>query len=289
MMTLASLQARYESVKNRIGEAAARSGRGADQIMLVAVTKTAEPDQIRELIQLGHVDFGENRVQHLLQRAAIIDEWLARHRTMSSVAWNRAGESLMERGAPRKGAGAPAREPDAADAAPKRPVRWHMIGHLQRNKVKKVVETCRLIHSVDTLRVAEEIQAVAVRRQEPVDVLLQVNCSGESQKFGCAIPAALHLAEQIETMLNVRLRGMMTMAALGETPEKARYAFARCRELFEDIRDSGVVSPHFNILSMGMSSDFEVAIEEGANMLRVGSAIFGEGTQNTAADADDED
>lgn len=267
MMTIASLKDRYAQVQERIASAAAKSGRKADQIMLVAVTKTAEPDQIRELIQMGHQDFAENRVQQLLQKAAIIDEWMGRHKTVTNVPWARgaAEQMLGTQGAP------------GAQVATLNPVRWHMIGHLQRNKAKKVIETCRLIHSVDTLRLAEEVQQVAVKRDRPVDVLLQVNCSNESQKYGCAIAAAFHLAEQLETMLNVRLRGMMTMAAQSEKAEDARGTFERCRELFEEIRDSGTVSPHFNILSMGMSSDFEIAIEEGANMVRVGSAIFGSG------------
>lgn len=266
-MTIASLKDRYAQVQERIASAAAKSGRKADQIMLVAVTKTAEPDQIRELIQMGHQDFAENRVQQLLQKAAIIDEWMARHKTMTNVPWARgaAEQMLGTQGTP------------GAQAATLNPVRWHMIGHLQRNKAKKVIETCRLIHSVDTLRLAEEVQQVAVKRDRPVDVLLQVNCSNEAQKYGCAIAAAFHLAEQLETMLNVRLRGMMTMAAQSEKAEDARGTFERCRELFEEIRDSGTVSPHFNILSMGMSSDFEIAIQEGANMVRVGSAIFGSG------------
>lgn len=272
MTTLASLKERYEAVCARIAAAAARVSRNPREIMLVAVTKTAEPDQIRELMRLGHQDFGENRVQQLIQRAAIIDEWLQRHRTMvqTTSAKSNASELLAEDG------------PGTPPAA-----RWHMIGHLQRNKARKVVETSRLIHSVDNLRVAEEIQAIAVKRDKPVDVLLQVNCSGERQKFGCAIPAAPHLAEQIETMLNVRLRGLMTMAAYSEDAADSRPAFGRLRELFEEIRDSGAVSPHFNILSMGMSNDFEIAIEEGANLVRVGSAIFGASSSEQGGDQDD--
>lgn len=265
-MTLANLKERYEEVRARIAAAAGRSGRTGREVVLVAVTKTAEPDQIRELMRLGHQDFGENRVQQLVQRAAIIDEWLQRHRTMLHVSGaHSAGDELL---------------PDTSGlSAVPAAVRWHMIGHLQRNKAKKVVEVCRLIHSVDNLRAAEEIQTIAVKRDKPVDVLLQVNCSGERQKFGCAVPAAIHLAEQIETMLHVRLRGLMTMAAYSERAEDSRLTFVRLRELFEEIRDSGAVSPHFNILSMGMSNDFEVAIEEGSNMVRVGSAIFGRPAQ----------
>jgi pyridoxal phosphate enzyme (YggS family) len=115
-----------------------------------------------------------------------------------------------------------------------------------------------------------------LKREEPVDVLVQVNCSGEASKFGCPMPAAMHLAEQIDTMMQVRVRGLMTMAPLSDNPEDARATFRRCRELFEEIRKTGISGGKFNILSMGMSGDFEVAIEEGANLVRVGSAIFGE-------------
>lgn len=243
-----TLSDRYASVRERINAAAKRAGTDPRSIVLVAVTKYAEPDQIRELIKLGHADFGENRVQQLIQRAAMIDEWIGRQRAL----------------------------PTPSGAKPPTGVRWHMIGSLQRNKAKKVLELCRLVHSVDSLRLAEEIQALAMRREQPIDLLLQVNISGEESKGGCAPPAAIHLAEQIDTMANVRLRGLMTMGPNTGSIEDARWSFSRCRDLFNEIRDAGIAPGHFNILSMGMSGDFEAAIEEGSNLVRVGSAIFGE-------------
>src|SRR5882672_283795 len=159
-----TLEARYAMVKQRVAGAARASGRRAQDIVVVAVTKYAETDQVRALIQLGHRDFGENQVQNLLQRVPMIDEFMARRRAMP-----RAGHH----------------GPGPGDNT----VRWHMIGHLQRNKAKKAVELCRLIHSVDSLRLAEEIQAAAAKRETPVDVLVQVNCSGEKTKFGCPPPA----------------------------------------------------------------------------------------------------
>ena len=128
---------------------------------------------------------------------------------------------------------------------------------------------------MDSLRLAEEIHTLAVKRDTPVEVLLQVNASGESGTHGCPLPAARHLADQIETMVNVRMRGLMTMAAWSEDPEASRATFGRAREAFEEIRTMGVGEGRFNILSMGMSGDFEVAIEEGANIVRVGTAVFG--------------
>ena len=151
-----------------------------------------------------------------------------------------------------------------------------MIGHIQRNKVRKVVNVARLIHSVDSLRLAEEIQLVAARRDDPVEVLLQVNTSGERTKSGVAPAAAAHLLEQIDTMLSIRPRGLMCMAPLVEDPELVRPVFERCCELFEEISKSGIGGDRFDILSMGMSNDFEVAIECGANVVRVGTAIVGQ-------------
>lgn len=280
MTTIETLKDKYIEVRQRIADAAKRSGRKAENILLIAVTKTAEPDQIRELIKLGHADFGENRVQQLVQRCAIIDEWMARQRVLPGVHWQKPENT----------------DPFGAAAQPAKPgsglpaqVRWHMIGHLQRNKARKAVELCRLIHSVDSLRLAEELQLIGVKRDKPVEVLLQVNCSGESQKYGCAIAAAAHLAEQIETMVHVQVRGLMTMAALDADQAEARRTFVQCRELFDEIRESGVAGPRFNILSMGMSGDYEMAIQEGANMVRVGTALFGEAKGGMSDGADDED
>ncbi len=243
-----SLRERYASVRQRIDEAAARSGRRGEDIVLVAVTKHASIEVLRELIKMGHLDFGENRVQVLSQHAAQVDELLERSREL-----RRPGEQKLPT-----------------------QVRWHMIGHLQRNKVRKVLSMVRLVHSVDSLRLAEEIQSIAANRlSEPAEVLVQVNVSGEKQKHGVAPAAAFHLVEQINTMFNVRARGLMVMAPAADAPETVRPVFERAHELFEDVRRSAGDASRFNILSMGMSHDFEVAIECGANVVRVGSAIFG--------------
>lgn len=276
MTTTATLLDRYASVRARVDEAARRSGRTEQDIILVAVTKNADPTQIRVLLEAGHRDLGENRLQTLLQHVAVVEEYFERMRVLSGTrdARERASADLLGDG-PGKGKGAVASVP-AAPGAGVVPVRWHMIGHVQRNKAKKVVECCRLVHSVDSLRLAEEIQTFALRRDVVVDVMIQVNCSGEDQKSGCPPAAAAALAEQIDSMVNVRVRGLMTMAA-AEAPERqVRATFARCRDLFEDIQPRGVGHGRFNLLSMGMSGDFEIAIEEGANIVRVGSAIFGE-------------
>lgn len=263
-----TLVERYELVKSRIAAAAKRSGRRAEDILLVAVTKYATPEQVRELLALGHRDLGENRVQHLLQQAAMVEEYQARLKTLPATRKAAADAAATLFDAVPGKPGIP--DPAATSA------RWHMIGHLQRNKAKKIIELVRLTHSVDSLRVAEELQTLALKKDRVIDVLIQVNCSGEDQKYGCPIPATIPLAEQIGSMINVRVRGLMTMAAYSDKPEDARETFARCRELFEELRASGAVEGPVNILSMGMTGDFEVAIEEGANCVRIGSAIFGE-------------
>lgn len=262
----------------RVATAAKRSSRLPSDVMVVAVTKYAEMDQVRELIELGHRDLGESRVQQMVQRAAMVEELAIRRRTLAGVvAAHQAERQIMD---PEDQSQHPARRDG---------VRWHMIGRLQRNKVKKCLEVARLIHSVDSLRLAEEIQAAAFRKDHITDVLVQVNCAGESQKAGCAVPAARHLCEQIDTMVHVRVRGLMTMPALSENPEDSRLTFERCRDIFEDIRKHGVGGEHFNILSMGMSHDFDVAIECGANLVRVGSALFGEPRHDDLdSDGDDE-
>ena len=210
-------------------------------------------------------------VQQLIQRAAIIEEFVARRR---------------ERGT----------QPTTAAA----PVRWHMIGSLQRNKVKQAVDATRLIHSVDSLRLAEELQDYAEERGSapggekfaPVDVLIEVNVAGERAKHGCAPAAARHLVDMIDTMVALRPRGLMCMAPAPKPGEPAnlddaRRVFIRCQELFEEIRALGSGGTRFDILSMGMSDDFEVAIECGSNMVRVGSAIFGEAKPGEGEEAED--
>jgi PLP dependent protein len=242
-----TLRERYAEVTERIARAARRSGRSPSEVILVAVTKTASMDQIREVIALGQQDLGENRVQQLQQRAAQVEEFLARRRESSSAG----------------GAGLPAH------------VRWHMIGSLQRNKIKKAIELVRLVHSVDNLRLAEDLQIAAERRDRPVEVLVEVNIAGEKSKHGIAPAAAKHLVEMIDTMLSLKPRGIMCMAPLTGDAGTLRSVFDRARELFEEIRRSGAGGDRFDLLSMGMSNDYELAIECGSNMVRVGSAIFG--------------
>lgn len=238
------LAERLDEVTERISAACARAKRDPSEVTLIAVTKTAAPEQIREIIGLGIGDLGESRVQVLTQRAAQINEFFAR----------------------RQGQG---------DAALPAKLRWHLIGHLQRNKVKPVLPLVSLIHSVDSLRLAEELEAQATKLNRRIPVLMQVNASEEANKSGVAVGASVHLAEQIDTMPNLQLVGLMTMAALEGTEKQTRHVFARTREIFEEMKWHKIGGSAFKHLSMGMSNDFELAIEEGATMLRLGTALFG--------------
>ena len=154
-------------------------------------------------------------------------------------------------------------------------IEWHMIGHLQTNKVKYIVDKVRLIHSVDSLRLAEMIEKEAEKHNRVVDILLEVNVAEEESKFGLKTDEVLPLAERITEFSHVRLRGLMTIAPFVENPEKNRAIFANLHKLYVDIKEKNIDNGTVSILSMGMTNDYEVAIEEGATMVRIGTGIFG--------------
>jgi pyridoxal phosphate enzyme (YggS family) len=235
---MATISERISRLKDNIDCACSRVGRSRSEIKLVVVTKSADIEAIKEVISLGLTELGENRVQRLKKVSAQIAEFL-----------------------------------EDGDIKAKK-VRWHMVGHLQRNKVRAVLPIASLIHSVDTLRLAEEINTSATGASLCPEVLLQLNTSMEPQKYGVPVGAAMHLVEQIETLPNLKLVGLMTMAPLTHNKDIVRACFVRARELFMEMKGEKVVGPAFTELSMGMSSDYEIAIEEGATILRIGSAIF---------------
>lgn len=235
------IAANLERVRERMGDAARRAGRNPQEITLVAVTKTIEPAIVKEAMALGLRDFGENRVQEAEWKVPLLPE-----------------------------------------------VTWHMIGHLQRNKVKKALLIFDMIHSVDSLRLAQEIDRRASRIGARVPVLLEVNLSGEATKYGFRMApcvtqggereAFFSYAEEILGLPCLEVRGLMTMAPLVAHPEEARPYFQRLRGLGEALRER-FPPPCWEDLSMGMTDDFEVAIEEGATLVRIGRAIFGERTE----------
>lgn len=156
-----------------------------------------------------------------------------------------------------------------------RPVRWHMIGHLQTNKVKNVVGKTVLIHSVDSVHLAQRIEKEAAKKEVRVDILLQVNVAEEDSKFGLGDQEVLAMAEEISRLPHVHIRGLMTSAPLTDNPEENRCYFQKLHQLFVDIGAKNIDNVDMDILSMGMTNDYEVAIEEGATMVRVGTGIFG--------------
>jgi len=155
-------------------------------------------------------------------------------------------------------------------------IRWHMIGHLQKNKVKAAVRHAYLIHSVDSLSLARTISAEAVKQSKTVSVLLEVNVAGEESKFGYSPSELLTDIPQIAALQNLKIKGLMTIAPYTEVPESNRNYFKQLKELAVDIRNKNIDNVDMDILSMGMSGDFQIAIEEGATMVRIGTSIFGQ-------------
>jgi len=232
------IAANLERVRERMADAARRADRNPEEITLVAVTKAIEPAMVKQAIALGLRDFGENRVQEAEWKIPLLPE-----------------------------------------------ATWHMIGHLQRNKVKKALLIFDMIHSVDSLRLAQEIDRRASRIGARVPVLLEVNLSGEATKYGFRMAPRVTRGEEKETffsyveeilrLYHLEVRGLMTMAPLVAHPEEARPYFQRLRGLREELRER-FPQASWEELSMGMTDDFQVAIEEGATMVRIGRAIFGE-------------
>jgi pyridoxal phosphate enzyme (YggS family) len=216
-------------VRQRVRDAAKRSGRTAESVILIGVTKYVEPEVARALFEAGLQHLGESRPQDL---------------------WSK------------------------ASALANLSVHWHLIGHLQRNKVRRTLPLVTCIHSADSLRLLEEISREAGAINRRADVLLEVNVSGDAAKHGFQPDEIESLLPQIGALPNVYVLGLMTMAGLEGGPERARRDFSALRELAERLKTRCPPRVVMNELSMGMSGDFEVAIEEGATNVRVGSALF---------------
>ena len=240
------------TIEQRIQAACDRAGRKRSEVTLIAVSKTKPNEMLEEAYRLGMRHFGENKVQELVQKQEDLNSKF--HDNMS----------------------------------------WHLIGHLQRNKVKYIIDKTTLIHSVDSMRLAEQIEAEAVKKNLICDILIEVNTSGEDTKFGVSVKDVFPLLLEMSNLAHIRVRGLMTVAPYVENPEKNREYFTKLRQLYVDIKTKnidnicddnimkkeasrfGKFSEYFDVLSMGMTGDFEVAIEEGATMVRVGTGIFGE-------------
>ena len=164
---------------------------------------------------------------------------------------------------------------DKYEVLPKN-IHWHMIGHLQRNKVKYLMGKVAMIHSVDSLRLAEQIEHEAAKADTVVNILIEVNVAGEESKFGTTCEAAIELVKNVAHMPHLKIKGLMTIAPFTENPEENRVYFRKLRQLSVDIKSKNIDNVDMDELSMGMTGDYEVAIEEGATMVRVGTGIFGE-------------
>jgi pyridoxal phosphate enzyme (YggS family) len=217
------------NIKSRIASAAKRVGRDPSSVRLVVVTKTVDPERIREAAAAGALILGENRVQEAKEK-------IERLGSISS---------------------------------------WHLIGHLQTNKAKHAVKLFDMIHSVDTLELAGEIDKQAAKIGKVQDVLIEVRIAGEAAKAGTAIEDAADLIKAAAKLKNISVKGLMTIPPFLDDPEKVRSYFSKLRELATNIAHERIANVSMQELSMGMSNDFEVAIEEGATMVRVGTAIFG--------------
>ena len=228
------IRANLEKINEQIKTAAEGCGRSADDVLLVAVSKTRTPEEINIAIDAGVTDIGENKVQEIM---------------------------------------------DKYDAV--KPVKWHMIGHLQTNKVKYIIDKVSMIHSVDSYKLAVEIDKRAKSHGITMDILLQVNSAQEENKFGITTDETEKLIHDIlENCENIRIRGLMCIAPFAENPEEIKVYFEEVKKQYDQFGRIEHERLDFKYLSMGMSHDFTVAIEAGSNLVRVGSAIFGERNYN---------
>jgi len=244
-------------IRQRIVAACRRCGRDPSTVTLIGVTKGVPVETIRQALALGLANLGENRVQEARRKHSALGSGLARPGSRQ-----------------RRAGGARGNDPEPTALSPQ-PVRWHMIGHLQRNKVKDAVAMFDVIHSVETQALAEEIERQAAKQGKSPEVFVQVNVSGQATKFGCAPNEAVALARAVRELPHVRLRGFMTIAPFADDPERSRPHFRQLRTLRDEVATALGVAPASFGLSMGMSQDFEIAIEEGADHVRIGTAIFG--------------
>jgi hypothetical protein len=232
---LQTIQQAVTDLKKRVRAAAQKAGRNPKDIRIIAVTKTHPPEFVVAAVRAGLSDIGENKVQEAKDKFSILP-------------------------------------PDII-------YRRHLIGHLQTNKVRQSVELFDLIHSVDSLRLAQEIDKRCYTTDRVMPILIQVNTSREKSKYGIEPDDTLTLVKQAAELKNVRIKGLMTIGALtasmAQDSEKVRGYFKRLRDLQQMIIDAAIPNVEMDVLSMGMTHDFETAIEEGATLLRIGTAIFG--------------
>ena len=224
-----TIKENIQAVKETIARACEKSGRKAEDVTLIAVSKTKPVEMLMEAYACGCRDFGENKVQELL---------------------------------------------DKYEVMPK-DIRWHMIGHLQRNKVKYIVDKVWMIHSVDSLRLAEEISKEATKKNICVNILIEVNVANEETKFGITCEEVRQLVQDVAKLPNICIKGLMTIAPFVQDAEENRIYFSKLKKLAVDIMEENIDNITMENLSMGMTGDYAVAVSEGAACVRVGTGIFG--------------
>ena len=224
-----SIQSAIIEVQDRIAAACRRVGRDPEEVTLIAVSKTMPVEAIREAMDCGIIDFGENRPQELRDKQAEITK----------------------------------------------PLHWHMIGSLQTNKLKYVVGKTVLIHSVDSVHLAEAIHEMSAKKGLVTEVLLEINIAGEASKHGITPVELEDTVRTLATYAGIRIRGLMTVAPYTEDAEENRMYFRQMKQLMVDINSKNIDNVYMDVLSMGMTGDYEIAVEEGATLVRVGTGIFG--------------
>lgn len=229
-MSQSVLKENYDLVLNKVKRACERAGRDEKDVTLIAVSKTKPVEMLQEVYDCGCRDFGENKVQEIM---------------------------------------------DKYDKLPN-DIRWHMIGHLQTNKVKYIVDKVYMIHSVDSIKLAKEISKEAVKKNVTVKILLEVNVAQEETKFGMMSEEVKEFYNEVIDLPGLKVCGLMTIAPYVEDSEENRQYFVKLRQLMVDMTEEKNDNKDVGELSMGMTGDYEVAIEEGATYVRVGTGIFGE-------------
>ena len=248
------IQDNITKVLQNIESACKRSHRSKEEVLLIAVSKTKPIEMLKEAYEAGIREFGENKVQELCDKEEKVKDFKTFHNQPESTE----------------------KQPDNST----NDIHWHMIGHLQRNKVKYIVDKVTLIHSVDSLRLAEQIDIEAKKKGILVDILIEINIASEESKFGVKPSEAEELIREISGLSSVRIKGLMTVAPYTENAEENRTYFKKMHQLYVDIKEKNFDNVDMSILSMGMTNDYEIAVEEGATMVRVGTAIFGERNYN---------
>jgi PLP dependent protein len=244
-----TIAANLTAVRERIAAAADASGRTPESVRLIAVSKTFPAESVRAAIAAGQRDFGENKVQEAIPKIEAIEKMMA----------DGQGQA-------------------AGTRAPGDEVRWHLIGHLQSNKVRKAARPFDVIHSIDSADLLQKIDAAAREARRTPELLIQVDLAGEATKFGAGPDDLQPIFDAAASLVSACLVGLMVLPPWSEDPEVARPYFRRLRELRDELGSRGVPAASLRELSMGMSHDYEVAIAEGATMVRVGTAIFGKRT-----------